>query len=88
MISDKRLKKWRMEALLNREAPEATYNNVKEMAERILEMSQELMDIRLLKKKLPREDQRVVASDILRGDKKAGHALHYDKEKETEDAQR
>ena len=73
MISEKRLKKWRAEALLNQHAPEITYSNIKVMAERILEMTQEIMDRRLLSRMthVVREDQKQVAASIEKGDRDA-----------------
>lgn len=58
MISDKRLKTWRTMAILNRDTPDTSYNNVVNQASQIMELTQELMDIRLLntaKTRLSRE---------------------------------
>lgn len=66
MISDRKLKKWRAEALVNNEAPEVTFNNVRDMAERILVLTQEVADKRLLLRMayIAREDQKQIVASM------------------------
>ena len=52
MISERKLKKWRTDALVEKQVPEVSYANVVNMATRIDTLTRELMDMHLLKGKV------------------------------------
>ncbi len=49
MISERKLKKWRRDALIEKEVPEVSYANVIKMAQRIDTLTQQALDAHLLK---------------------------------------
>ncbi len=53
MISERTLRQWRKEALKDSQSPdwdEASAHYIREMSKRILRLTQELMDLHLIKK--------------------------------------
>jgi len=50
MITERTLKKWRMEALAQDEDPPLVHEVLKTLSERILRLTQELLDQHLLRK--------------------------------------
>jgi len=67
MISDKKLKKIRTEALVNKEVPEVSYAKVVQLATYLDVLSQELMDIKLLMKKADHPEDRKIRSSAMGG---------------------
>ena len=72
MISERKLKKWRREALINKQVPETSYANVMEMANRIDILTRHALDVYLL---LPKASDFTVTKESM-------HAIQYGKEGE------